>query len=96
MAEGGFQFKPGDTVQVRRAPPEAHCRTPFYLRGQVGTVTEIAGIFRNPSQLAFHKPGLPKLPLYRVKFRQCDVFDTEASSDNIMADLYGHWLQIVE
>jgi nitrile hydratase len=95
MSEYDIRFKPGDKVQVRRAPPEAHCRTPWYLRGRMGTVAEIAGVFRNPSLLAFHKPGLPKLPLYRVEFRHCDVFDTEPGPDKIVADLYDHWLQPV-
>ena len=87
------RFAPGDTVRVSERPPETHSRTPYYLRGQAGTVTEVAGIYRNPSQLAFHKPGLPAMPLYRVRFRRADLWDDAAAGhDTVMADLYEHWL----
>jgi len=93
MDEKLIRFEPGDKVRVRRLSPETHCRTPCYLRGSVGTVRNIAGIFRNPSELAFHRPGLPKLPLYRVEFRLCDVFCSQSVNDKIFADIYDHWLQ---
>lgn len=90
---GEPRYRPGMKVRVNVQPPEAHCRTPYYLRGKTGTVTEIAGIYPNPSKLAFHKPGLPKIPLYRVRFAQTDVWQgAEAGGDTVMADLYEHWL----
>jgi hypothetical protein len=60
MSDGAFRFRPGDVVRVRTGPPEAHCRTPYYLRGQVGIIIGIAGRYRDPSLMAFHKPGLPE------------------------------------
>lgn len=87
------RFAPGETVRVSDQPPEVHCRTPYYLRGRPGTVTEVAGVYRNPSQLAFHKPGLPTVPLYRVRFRCADLWgDAPQGPDTVMADLYEHWL----
>ena len=84
---------PGARVLVRRAPPEPHCRTPHYLRGRPGVILEEVGRFRDPSLLAFHKPGLPARRLFRVRFRQHDLWpgygDTE---DALLADLYEHWL----
>lgn len=88
-----FRFAPGDAVRVRPGPPEAHCRTPFYLRGRPGVVAEIAGVYRDPSKLAFHKPGLPEIPLYRVHFRHSDLWQAAPGPDRIVADLYEHWLE---
>ena len=51
-----------------------HCRTPWYLRGKPGVVAAVQGIFRNPEQLAYHKPGLPSAVLYKVRFEQGDLW----------------------
>ena len=87
-------FKAGDRVVVKLGPPEAHCRTPSYLRGTSGEVVELVGHYHNPSLLAFHKPGLPKVWLYRVRFKQTSIWDQYKGSerDCVMADLYEHWL----
>ncbi|MFN6953464.1 MAG: SH3-like domain-containing protein [Acetobacteraceae bacterium] len=83
---------PGTAVRVADRPAFGHCRTPFYLRGRRGVVTEFAGRFRNPEQLAYHRPGLPALPLYRVRFPYVAPDGTE-TTDEIVADIYGHWLE---
>ena len=84
---------PGMRIVVKAGPPEAHCRTPFYLRGKPGTLIGEVGRFHDPSLLAFHKPGLPKRRLYRVRFRQRDLWPGYgAAGDCVMADLYEHWL----
>ena len=88
---------PGTAVRVRNMPPEAHCRTPAYLRGRPGVVVEAVGAFRDPARLAFHRPGLPQRRLFRVQFRQADLWpQAEAADDVLMADLYEHWLAIEE
>jgi hypothetical protein len=80
-------------VRVRQGPPEAHCRVPSYLRGKPGLVLEDVGCFRDPSLLAFHKPGLPARRLFRVRFRQQDLWPGyDAADDAVLADLYEHWL----
>ena len=84
---------PGMRIVVRDGPPEGHCRTPFYLRGKTGMLVGEVGRFHDPSLLAFHKPGLPKRRLFRVQFRQQDIWPDYASADDcLMADLYEHWL----
>lgn len=87
-------FHVGDNVMVKAGPPEAHCRTPTYLRGARGKVVELVGRYHNPSLLAFHKPGLPKLWLYRVRFEQTGIWHHYQGSprDTVVADLYEHWL----
>lgn len=87
-------FQVGDVVIVRSGPPETHCRTPTYLRGARGRIVERVGRYPNPSLLAFHKPGLPKIWLYRVCFDQSKLWSQYqgSSRDSVIADLYEHWL----
>ena len=95
---GKRQFRLGERVKVREGDPPGHIRTPFYLRGKVGVIEAQHGVFRNPEKLAFGKPGLPKQALYLVRFYQAEVWpDYEGSShDSVTADIYEHWLQLVE
>lgn len=90
-----FHFAVGDTVRVRAGDPPGHIRTPFYVRGKTGVVTARWGEFRNPEELAFGKPGLPKQPLYMVQFRQADLWPgyTGPAADTLEADIYEHWLE---
>src|SRR5207302_1240153 len=66
-------FAAGDRVAVRRAYPPAHVRTPYYIRGKTGVVERVLGPFPNPEELAYGREGLPKQPLYRVRFLLTDV-----------------------
>ncbi|MGE0735505.1 MAG: SH3-like domain-containing protein [Alphaproteobacteria bacterium] len=88
----------GTIVRVRTDRPIGHCRTPFYLRGHIGTIERFVGLYRNPQQLAVHKPGLPKYRLYRVRFRQTEIWPNYSGSptDELIADLYEHWLDRFE
>lgn len=95
------RFAPGDRVRVRLDWPEAgtrrvHIRTPHYLRGRIGVVERLFGAFPNPEELAFGKPGLPKQPLYQVRFEQAPLWgDAAAGADTVVADIYEHWLEPV-
>jgi hypothetical protein len=85
---------PGTRVRVLAHRIPGHCRTPLYLKGHEGVVVAIVGPFRNPEQLAYHRPGLPMQRLYRIRFQQRDLWpDYEGPmSDTLEADLYEHWL----
>jgi hypothetical protein len=84
-------------VVVKQGPPESHCRTPFYLRGKTGSIEAEVGDYRNPSLLAYYKPGLPKLRLFRVRFEQQNLWpEYGPSSDAVFADLYETWLSPVD
>jgi nitrile hydratase len=89
------RFAPGDRVRVGARPVVGHCRTPWYLRGKTGVVAAIQGTFRNPELLAYHLPGLPRRTLYRVRFKQGDIWGRYAGpiGDNLEADIYEHWLE---
>lgn len=88
-------FDVGQPVSVATGDPVGHCRTPWYLRGKPGVVVTRLGVYRDPVRLAYHKPGLPALPLYKVRFRQADVWPDYAgpAGDTLEADIYEPWLQ---
>ncbi len=93
--EVAARVKPGDRVAVRRADPPGHLRTPWYIRGHVGVIERLCGAFPNPEELAYHRPGLPAQPLYRVRFRQKDVWPDYRGpgSDTVDIEIYQHWLE---
>ena len=89
------RFAPGDRVIVRQAHPPGHLRTPFYARGASGVIERLCGAFANPEELAFNRPGLPAQPLYRVRFRQAELWDgyDGPARDTIEIEIYQHWLE---
>ncbi|MEZ5936122.1 MAG: nitrile hydratase subunit beta [Alphaproteobacteria bacterium] len=91
-------FEPGDRVRVRKAFPPGHVRTPFYVRGREGVVESVAGRFGDPEELAYGRDGLPKKTLYRVRFRQAELWPdyTGPAADSLVVDLYDHWLDGLE
>lgn len=93
-----FAFEIGQRVRVKEGDPPGHIRTPFYLRGKTGQIEDRQGEFRNPEELAYGKEGLPKKPLYLVRFRQTDIWSgyTGPAADTLSADIYEHWLEADE
>jgi nitrile hydratase subunit beta len=89
-----FRFKPGDRVVTRKDRPKGHCRTPTYLRGKPGVIERCLGHFRNPEQLAYGKPGLPKVGLYMVRYEIPGLWKGYGgpSRDTLVADIYEFWL----
>ena len=89
------RFRAGDRVRVREASPPGHLRTPWYIRGHVGAVERFCGSFANPEELAYNRPGLPAEPLYRVRFRQADVWPDYAgdAGDTVDIEIFQHWLE---
>ena len=95
MSQAGKpRFKSGARVRVDDRPVLGHCRTPWFLRGKRGVVVEVIGPFRNPERLAYHRPGLPREFLYRVRFPQSELWPGYggAAFDDLEADIYEHWL----
>jgi nitrile hydratase len=88
-------FELGERVRVRNAVPPGHIRTPFYIRGHVGTIERLCGVFPNPEELAQMRDGLPAKPLYRVRFAQKDVWPEYEGSpaDVLEIEIFQHWLE---
>jgi nitrile hydratase subunit beta len=91
----GARFAPGDAVQVRDIEKEGHVCTPDYTKGKPGWIAEVLGTFPNPESLAYGGDGLPEKPLYKVGFRQTDLWGGYDGSpeDILFVDIYEHWLK---
>ena len=89
------RFAVGETVRVRGAFPPGHLRTPFFVRGKSGRVTQVLGPYRNPEELAYGRSGEPALPLYRVIFETAELWDgyRGAPQDTTVVDIYENWLE---
>lgn len=88
------RFKVGDCVRVLELNKAGHIRTPFYVRHKQGVVVQACGLFLNPEDLAVGITGGPVVPLYRVCFRQTDLWPDYKGSPNdlLCIELYDHWL----
>ena len=89
------QFNPGDRVTVLVRDVRGHNRTPAYIRGQIGIIERICGEFPNPEGLAYGGDGLPRRPLYRVRFSQFEVWSDYRGQpgDTVDIEVYEHWLE---
>ena len=89
------RFEPGDRVRVRSEDKPGHVRTPGYVRGKTGRVESVLGEFRNPESLAYGDSGLPQRPLYKVSFRQLDLWEgyPGPAEDELCMDIYEQWLE---
>ncbi len=88
-------FAPGTPVRVADRWPEAegpaHIRTPHYLRGRAGTVVRHLGDFPNPEDIAFARPAHNRA-LYHVSF-PLQLLWPVASGDELVVEIYEHWLE---
>lgn len=89
------RFQTGERVRVRRAPSMGHVRTPSYIKGKEGFIERFCGEFANPEELAYARSGLPKQPLYRVRFDQRHVWPDYGGrkEDTVDVEIYEHWLE---
>jgi nitrile hydratase len=90
------RFTPGDRVAVRTSKSPGHIRTPHYVRGRVGVVERVCGPYPNPEEKAYGRSGSPPRPLYRVRFRQADLWPGYSGppADVVEVEIYEHWLEL--
>lgn len=84
----------GERVKVLNVHPPGHRRTPYYVRGKEGVIERDCGVFHNPEELGHGFDGEPRKRLYRVRFRQKEVWGSYQGSDadTVDVDIYEHWL----
>ena len=89
------RFNVGDRVRIKRTFPPGHRRTPDYIRGKVGEIERICGAFPNPEELAYRFDGEPRKVLYRVRFRQKEIWPEYAgpAGDILEMEVFEHWLE---
>jgi hypothetical protein len=98
-------FAIGDAVRVRSFLSSTewkrpHIRTPGYIYGVAGTVERVCGRHGDPSCLAFGLTA-PMVQLYRVRFRQRDIWPEQYGSgtdlgDVVEVEVYEHWLEATD
>jgi hypothetical protein len=88
-------YRPGDRVRILSSKKPGHVRTPEYLKGKSGWIEAMIGPFPGPEDLAYGLSGLPERTLYKVGFKQADLWeDYQGPAEDILyADVYEHWLQ---
>ena len=69
-----MHFSVGDAIVVHDAWQPGHVRTPTYVRGHAGVVSQVLGAYPNPEELAYRRSGQPAPTLYRVRFAQVDLW----------------------
>ena len=88
-------WAPGSAVRVRDDWPErrgpCHIRTPHYLRGASGIVERHLGDFPDPEALAFARPASTRA-LYHVRFAQPPIWREGREADELLVEIYEHWL----
>lgn len=89
------KYRTGETVRVLERNQPGHVRTPIYVRGKTGTVERVVGPFPNPERLAYGHTGMPYKMLYRVHFKQAELWpDYEGKADDTLEiEIYEHWLE---
>jgi hypothetical protein len=88
-------FERGERVRVLPSEKPGHVRTPAYLKGKIGWVESLIGAFPNPEEISYGLSGLPAKRLYKVGFRQADLWEDYRgpAGDYLYADIYEHWLE---
>ena len=92
------RFEPGDAIRVKALTPPGHVRTPWFIRGKTGEIVQRLGVFGNPESLAYGGDGRPAMPLYRVRFDQRELWPDYRgpSHDEVIVDIFEHWLELRE
>lgn len=92
-ADAAPRFAPGDAVRALNLNPVGHTRLPRYVRGRVGTVDMVRGVFAFPDTTAHglgHKPQM----VYGVKFSARALWGPDASeADTLMIDLWDDYVE---
>ena len=88
-------FASGAAVRIRADAHAGHHRTPRYLKGKRGVVVRHLSDDRNPETLAYGRDGLPRVPVYQVRFRQRELWPgyRGPEGDTLVADVLEHWLE---
>ncbi|TCT04751.1 SH3-like domain-containing protein [Aquabacter spiritensis] len=95
MSAEPARYACGAPVRIRDLDKPGHVRTPFYVRNKTGVIEQVCGDFENPEERAYGRVGGARIPLYRVRFLQRDLWEDYAGppQDTLVIEIYSHWLQ---
>lgn len=86
------QFAVGDRVRARNLNPKTHTRLPRYVRGRVGTIEMVHGVFGLPDTNATGE-GLNQQYCYSVRFDSTELWGPQGrAGDSLHIDLWDDYL----
>jgi nitrile hydratase len=90
------KFQPGTMVKAKAMAPLGHTRIPRYVRGKVGMVDAIHGLFTLPDAKVHEGIDLYQT-VYRVRFIAQDLWGEDASpKDKLYIELWEDYLELAE
>jgi nitrile hydratase subunit beta len=91
-ASGPARFRPGQSVRARNLNPTGHTRLPRYVRGKLGTVDRVHGVFVFPDTNAHFQCENPQY-VYSVRFPARELWgDGAMARDAVYVDLWETYL----
>lgn len=88
---GQQRFEVGDVVRVRGGQPVGHTRAPGYVRGRLGTVTQLLGTFSLPD-IEAHSPERVPEASYSVRFTARELWGADDGS-HVNVGLWDSYLE---
>ena len=86
------RFRPGQRVCARNVNPVGHTRLPRYVRGKLGVVDRVHGVFVFPDTNA-HFQGESPQHVYSVRFEARELWGDACSADGaVYVDLWDDYL----
>lgn len=91
----GQRYDLGDRVRIDDRREPRHHRTPAFVKGQTGIVTRVCMDQAKPEDVAYFTMNGPRVPVYRIRMMQCDLWPdyTGKPDDTLDIEMHGHWLQ---
>ncbi|RZM78667.1 SH3-like domain-containing protein [Leptolyngbya iicbica] len=82
------RFQTGDKVRAKVIHPITYTRLPRYVRGKIGTVTKVHGVYVFPDTVGQRLETKPQY-VYSVRFAAQELWGPEAAAqDGLYLDLF--------
>jgi hypothetical protein len=89
------RFQVGDTVKAKVMHPVTYTRLPRYVRGKVGTIARVHGVYLFPDAVGQRLDPKPQY-VYSVRFAAQELWGPDASpQDYLHIDLFDDHLDAV-
>ena len=88
------RLQPGQPVRARNLNPTGHTRLPRYVRGRIGAIDRVHGVFVFPDTNA-HFLGEKPQHLYSVRFEAQELWGAQSTPGAVYVDLWEEYLDAV-
>lgn len=83
VSDASPRFQEGDTVRARVMHPITYTRLPRYVRGKVGTIAKVHGVYVFPDTVGQRLATKPQY-VYSVRFAAQELWGSDASPKNFL------------